>query len=75
MPCRHAIYKSVNVRAVRLHDVVGQTIGVVTVVMMYAKRGQQAGRHERAGYNSAQYGIAIVKKIVGRHAVAAAGET
>ena len=67
-------HQTVDIRAVWLHDIVGQAIGVVAVMVMDAEGWEHAATHESSRYYGAQYGIAIVEQGVGVYTVAAACE-
>ena len=60
----------VDVGTVRFHDVVGEAVGVVAVVVVNAQRGQQPAGYESLGHDGAQNGVAVVEQVVGRYTVA-----
>ena len=64
----------VDVGTVRFHDVVGEAVGVVAVVVVNAQRGQQPAGYESPGHDGAQNGVAVVEQVVGRYTVAFAPE-
>ena len=60
----------VDVRAIGLHNVVGQRKGVVAVPVENAERREQTRAHQRAGYGRAQDRIAVIQQVVRLRALA-----
>lgn len=62
-------HEQVHVGAVGLHDVVGETVGIVAVVVVNAERGQQSRGDQCASHHGTDNGVTVVEEVVGRVAL------
>ena len=71
----HGLYDvTVDIGAIGFHDVVGEAVCVVSVVVMDTEGGEESATDQGAGDNGTKDGIAIVEKAVGIIAFAFASE-
>ena len=67
VPATHyTAHQPVYIRAIGLHHIIGQTIGIIPVVVVDSPSGQQSTNNQRSCNHGSHNGIAIVEQIVGR---------
>ena len=67
MLANDAIDKFVNIGTIGLHDVVGETVGIVSIVVMNTQCRQQARSHQRASHHRTHDRISVIEQVVRRH--------